>query len=207
MNSDPATVYVVDDDQGARNSVRALARSMGAQSETFESAEEFLNQFDPNRPGCLVTDLRMMGMSGVELQEKLSADGFAIPVIIITAHAETPVTVKAVQQGAVTVLEKPCQDFELCDAIRDALARDADARSGAAEKREFHKRLRSLTPQQRDVLTLVIEGLPNKVIANQLEVSVRTVEHRRRRIFEITGAQSLAELIRQVVELGGDLKG
>lgn len=206
MNSDSATVYVVDDDQGARNSVRALARSMGAQSETFESAEEFLSQFDPNRPGCVVTDLRMLGMSGVELQEKLAADGFAIPVIIITAHAETPVTVKAVQQGAVTVLEKPCHDFELCDAIRNALVRDAHARSEAIEKRVFQERLGSLTPPQQDVLKMIVDGLPNKVIANQLEVSIRTVEHRRQRIFEITGAQSLAELIRQVVEFGRDLR-
>ena len=194
------TVYVVDDDEAARNSVRALVRSMGVNAETYASAEEFLESFEPQKPGCLVTDLRMLGMSGVELQEKLVCDGIGLPVIIITAHAETPITVRAVKSGAVTVLEKPCRDYELFDAIRDALAQDDRARELAAKQRGFHERFRTLSPKEKTVLDFMMEGVANKVIARRLDVSTRTVENRRQRIFEKTGTQSLAELIRLVVE-------
>ena len=200
MNHNDPTVFVVDDDQGARDSVKALVRSMGIQAETFASAEEFLEQLDPGRPGCLVTDVRMLGLSGIELQEKLASDGITLPVIIITAHAETPLTVRAVKKGAVTVLEKPCRDYELYDSIRDALAQDARTRSQSAGKQDFLDKLDTLIPQERVVLDLMVEGLANKVIARRLSVSVRTVENRRQRIFEKTETDSLAELIRLVVE-------
>ena len=200
MVSQEPTVFVVDDDEGARTSVRALVRSMGIQAQTFESAEAFLEALDPDAPGCLVTDVRMLGMSGIELQEKLAADGILLPVIIITAHAETPLTVRAVKSGAVTVLEKPCRDYELYDAIRDALSKDSARRTQLAEHQAFQQKVASLTPQERQVLDLMIEGLANKVIARQMDVSVRTVENRRQRIFEKTGTQSLAELIRMFVE-------
>jgi len=194
------TVYVVDDDQGARNSVRALVRSMGVHSESFASAEDFLDQFDAERPGCLVTDLRMEGMSGVDLQEKLAASGCHLPVIIITAHAETQITVRAVKIGAVTVLEKPCQDFELFDAIRDALIQDANFRKIAASQQDFHERLETLSPDERKVLDYMMEGMANKVIARRLDVSIRTIENRRQRVFEKTATDSLAELVRLVVQ-------
>ena len=194
------TVFVVDDDEGARASVRALVRSMGIAVETFDSAEAFLQALDPDAAGCLVTDVRMLGMSGIELQEKLAADGIMLPVIIITAHAETPLTVRAVKSGAVTVLEKPCRDYELYDAIRDALAKDSTMRTQAAEHQAFVQKVASLSPQERQVLDLMLEGLANKVIARRMDVSVRTVENRRQRIFEKTGTQSLAELIRLFVE-------
>lgn len=199
VHSDP-TVFVVDDDEGARNSVRALVRSMGVRSETYPSAESFLDNLDPSRPGCLVTDVRMLGLSGIELQEKLVADGIALPVIIITAHAETALTVRAVKQGAVTVLEKPCRDYDLYDAIRSALNQDAENRQRSAEHLAFRKRLGSLSDQEQEVLDLMVEGLANKVIARRINVSVRTIENRRQRIFEKTGTDSLAELIRLVVE-------
>lgn len=200
MKREEPTVFVVDDDEGARTSVRALVRSMGIQVETFPSAEAFLAAFDRTSRGCLVTDVRMLGMSGIELQEKLAADGITLPVIIITAHAETPLTVRAVKTGAVTVLEKPCRDYELYDAIRDALSQDAAMRLRAAEHHMFLQKVTSLTSQERQVLDLMIEGLANKVIAKRMDVSVRTVENRRQRIFEKTGTQSLAELIRMFVE-------
>ena len=200
MKSEEPTVFVVDDDEGARASVNALVRSMGLRAQTFPSAEAFLTEFDGESPGCLVTDVRMLGMSGIELQEKLAADGIKLPVIIITAHAETPLTVRAIKLGAVTVLEKPCRDYELYDAIRDALAQDTRIRSESAEHQAFLDKIASLSPQERQVLELMIEGLANKVIARRMDVSVRTVENRRQRIFEKTGTQSLAELIRLFVE-------
>jgi two-component system response regulator DctR len=200
MSKEQPTVYVVDDDEGARTSVRALVRSMGIQVETFDSAEAFLSSFVPNAPGCLVTDVRMLGMSGIELQEKLATDGIMLPVIIITAHAETPLTVRAVKAGAVTVLEKPCRDYELYDAIRDAMLQDTTRRSQAAEHDAFLQRIATLSAQEREVLELMIEGLANKVIARRMDVSVRTVENRRQRIFEKTGTESLAELIRLFIE-------
>ncbi|MEM1069365.1 MAG: response regulator, partial [Planctomycetota bacterium] len=199
MSEEP-TVFVVDDDEGARNSVRALVRSMGVRAETFSSAEAFLEGLDPSRPGCLVTDVRMLGLSGIELQEKLAADGVVLPVIIITAHAETALTVRAVKQGAVTVLEKPCRDYELYDAIRAALTQDATNRAQSAEQLAFREKLNSLSEQERQVLDLMVDGLANKVIARRISVSVRTIENRRQRIFEKTGTDSLAELIRLVVE-------
>ncbi len=200
MSTEEPTVFVVDDDEGARTSVRALVRSMGIQVETFASAEAFLEAFVSNSPGCLVTDVRMLGMSGIELQEKLAADGIMLPVIIITAHAETPLTVRAIKSGAVTVLEKPCRDYELYDAIRDALLQDTARRSQAAEHQAFLQKVASLSPQERQVLDMMIEGAANKVIARRMDVSVRTVENRRQRIFEKTGTDSLAELIRLFVE-------
>jgi FixJ family two-component response regulator len=203
MTSQEPTVYIVDDDQGARESLSALVRSMGTRSETFASGEDFLANFDPGRPGCLVTDLRMLGMSGIELQEKLVVDGISLPVILITAHAETPLTVRAVKQGAVTVLEKPCRDYELVDAIRAAIAQDLEARSKSKQtacQRDFKERLASLTDDEQRVLELMVEGVANKVIARRVFVSIRTVESRRQRIFEKTQTGSLAELIRMVVE-------
>lgn len=194
------TVYVVDDDQGARDSVRALVRSMGVTSEAFASAEEFLNQFDASQPGCLVTDLRMDGMSGVELQQKLAESGIHLPVIIITAHAETQITVKAVKTGAVTVLEKPCREFELFDAIRAALVQDAKFRKNVGAQKQFQEKFETLSADERKVLEFMMEGMANKVIARRLDVSIRTVENRRQRVFEKTGTDSLAELVRMVVE-------
>ena len=202
MQLDIPTVFVVDDDEGSRNSVKALVQSMGVRAETFASAEMFLESLDPARPGCLITDVRMLGLSGIELQEKLVEEGITLPVIIITAHAETPLTVRAVKKGAVTVLEKPCRDYELYDAIRDALAQDEHQRSQSIDHRSFVERVSKLTPQERAVLKLMIEGMANKVIARRMNVSIRTIENRRQRIFEKTETDSLAELIRLVVKTG-----
>jgi two-component system response regulator FixJ len=203
MTNKESTVFIVDDDQGARESLYALASSMGVKAKAFGSAEEFLSNYDSTQHGCLVTDLRMLGMSGMELQEKLSDDGIAIPVIIITAHAETSLTVRAVKQGAVNVLEKPCRDYELVDAIRDALAQDTKRRLQDVKQKEFRDRFETLSDDERQVLELMTEGAANKVIARRLDVSMRTVENRRQRVFAKTGAGSLAELIWLVVEMRG----
>lgn len=203
MNTEP-TVYIVDDDEASRKSVCALVRTANVRAKAFESAELFLENFDRSQPGCLVTDVRMLGMSGLELQEKLRADGETLPVIVITAHAETPLTVRAVKHGAVTVLEKPCRDYELFEAIRTALDEDAKTRLRAARKRDFRARLAKLSPGEQAVLDLMIDGVANKVMASKLDVSIRTIENRRHRIFEKTGARSLAELVRMIVEFRGN---
>ncbi len=194
------TVFVVDDDELMRTSICALARSMGIRAEAFCSAEEFLESYIDGRPGCLVTDVRMLGMSGLELQEKLRELDVHLPVIVMTAHATTPLTVRAMQSGALTLLEKPFEENELWDAIREALAKDAEGRAANERRREVRRRVERLTPMQRKVMDLIVAGESNKWIANKLDVGVRTVEARRREIFDRMKADSLAELVRIVVE-------
>ena len=157
MSSEP-TVFVVDDDEDARDSVCVLVRSMGIRAEPFASAEEFLACYVEGRPGCLVTDVRMLGMSGIELQEKLIERNIAIPVIMLTAYARTPVTVRAMAAGAVTLLEKPYAEEELWDAIRKALARDGQRREDVQRQREIRLRVDQLTPGERAVMDLIVQG-------------------------------------------------
>jgi two-component system, LuxR family, response regulator FixJ len=199
MSAEP-TVFVVDDDEDARDSVCVLVRSMGIRAEPFSSAEEFLARHVKAAPGCLVTDVRMLGMSGIELQEKLIEQGISIPVIVLTAYARTRVTVRAMAAGAVTLLEKPYDEEELWDAIRKALARDAERRACLERHREVRQRADQLTPGERAVMDLVVQGLPNKAIAVKLDISVRAVENRRRAVFTKMQAGSVAELVRLVIE-------
>lgn len=201
MTTEP-TVFVVDDDEQARKSVCALVRSMGIKAESFPSGEEFLEHLEPDHHGCLVTDVRMLGMSGLELLDKLNEKGILLPVIVMTAHASTPITVRAVQSGAVTLLEKPYMSDDLWDAIRKALMLEASNRSQHEHRQEVRDRLALLTPSERQVLDFMVEGKPNKVIAKRLDISIRTVENRRRDIFEKTNADSVAELVRMVIEAG-----
>jgi two-component system, LuxR family, response regulator FixJ len=203
MDVEP-TVFVVDDDAEALASVCALIRSMGLSCECFPAAEEFLAycRSTENLAGCLVTDVRMVGMSGIELQEQLQEGGVTLPVIVLTAFARTPLTVRAMQNGAVTMLDKPYDDDDLWDAIREGLKRDSAQRSEVILRQEVRQRLDSLTPSERQVLDLVVAGLPNKVIANRLDVSVRTVENRRREVFAKMRADSVAELVRLIVQYG-----
>lgn len=198
-------VFVVDDDQGGRSSVGALVRSMGLTVESFSSAEEFLEFYTGESLGCVVTDMRMLGMSGLELQERLSEMGSTLPVIVLTAYATTPLAVRAMQSGAVTMLDKPCQEDELWNAIRKALALDTQRRAEQARCQELRDRLSTLTPSERIVLNLVVAGKANKVIAQRLEVSIRTVENRRRDVYKKMQAESAVELVRLVVEAGVDL--
>ena len=194
------TVFVVDDDLAVRQSVCALVKPMGVSTESFTSAEEFLDAYDRSRPGCLVTDLRMLGMSGLELQDKLAGMGITLPVIIVTAYADVPVAVCAMEKGAITLLEKPCRESDLWDAIRKALALDAERRQERARCRETQKRISQLTPDERQVMNLMIAGKPNKVIASELNLGVRTVELRRHHVFNKMHTESLAELVQLVVE-------
>lgn len=196
-----ATVFVVDDDEPSRESVRALIQPMGVRIELFESAEEFLKSYAPARPGCLVTDLRMLGMSGIQLQEQLNRRGIRIPTIVISAYADVPATVRAMQQGAVTLLEKPCRGMELWDAVEQALRRDERDRAEEAERREIKRRLQSLTPQENEVLNLVLQGVPNKAIAHRLDIGLRTVESRRSSIFRKMDVDTVATLVAAVTKV------
>jgi two-component system, LuxR family, response regulator FixJ len=200
------TVFVVDDDQSVRDAVCALLRSMGLAAQAFASAEEFLDRYVPDTPGCIVTDVRMPGMSGIELQERLGQRGISLPVIIQTAFAHTRLTVRAMEAGAITVLEKPYRDDELWDAVRKALKTDAAHRVQAEKKREIQQRLQLLSPGEREVLGMIVEGESNKAIAVKLEVSVRAIEARRSSIYKKMQADSVAELVRMVLEAQEDGK-
>ena len=200
MGLQEQVIYVVDDDERARGSVCALVASMGLESKSFSSAEDFLSFYQTDKPGCLVTDIRMLGMSGLELQVELTDMGSLLPVIVLTAFATTPMTVQAIQLGAITLLDKPYLDDDLWNAIRKALAQDARKRVEVAHRQAIRERINQLTPSEREVLSFVVAGKPNKVIANRLDVSVRTVENRRSEIYTKLRADSVVDLVRMVIE-------
>lgn len=195
MQSEP-TVFIVDDDPAARDSVAALVRSKGLPVSTFASAEEFLAAYDPARPGCLVVDVRMTGMTGIDLQEVLRQRGLRIPVIVITGFGDVPTAVRAMKAGAFTFLEKPCRDQELWSCIQKAL--DAASRLQVEETRkaEVEARLGLLTVDELRVMKEMVAGKPNKVIAAELDIGLRTVELRRANVLKKMQADSLAELVR-----------
>jgi FixJ family two-component response regulator len=198
---DDAIVYVVDDDQQARKAVLILVRAMGVRGEGFSSAEEFLTAYDGHRPACLVTDVRMLGMSGLELQERLNQMGITMSVVVLTAFASTPTTVRAMRNGALTLMEKPCGDDELWDAIRTGLVADVQNCQVERRRESILEKLDSLTPKERQVL-FIVAGDANKVVARKLDVSIRTVENHRHKIFHKMGADSLAELVRLALAAG-----
>jgi FixJ family two-component response regulator len=200
MKEKPATVFVVDDDEAVRTSLRLLLKSVGLPVETFASAQEFLDQFDPNRAGCLVLDIRMPGMSGLELQMHLNERHSIMPIVFITGHGDVPMAVEAMQAGAVDFIQKPFRDQDLIDRINRALEKDREMRSQLRERDEIRRRMSQLTPREREVLDLVTQGKANKVIAGDLNVSQRTVEIHRARVMEKMGANSLAHLVRMVIE-------
>lgn len=202
--SEQAVVFVIDDDEPSRKAVRALVGAMGVESVGFHSAEEFLHAYEGRRPACLVTDVRMLGMSGVELQEELIRRGVKIPVVVMTAYASTQLTVRAMKNGAVTLLEKPCNENELWEAIRDALALDRSAVQMDEQQADARTRLATVTDKERLVLDCMVAGDANKVAARKLDVSVRTIENHRRRVFEKMGVDSVAELVRLVLLATGE---
>jgi two-component system, LuxR family, response regulator FixJ len=200
MKEKPATVFVVDDDDAVRTSLRLLLKSVGLPVETFGSAQEFLDSFDADRAGCLVLDIRMPGMSGLELQQKLNEMHAIVPIVFITGHGDVPMAVEAMQHGAVDFIQKPFRDQDLIDRINQALERDRENRAGLKERDAIRRRMEQLTPREREVLALVTQGKANKVIAGDLNVSQRTVEIHRARVMEKMGASSLAHLVRMVIE-------
>jgi FixJ family two-component response regulator len=207
MQQPAPTVFVVDDDEGVRNSLRFLLKSVGLAANAVGSASEFLATYRPSQPGCLVLDVRMPGMSGLELQEQLNLRGAVIPVIFITGHGDIPMAVEAMQQGAFDFLQKPFRDQDLIDRIQRALERDARNRAALDQHARIRERLDSLTPREREVLALMTRGKPNKIMAAELGVSQRTVEIHRARVMEKSRAASLAQLVRMVLDLEADPPG
>ena len=197
----PAVVFIVDDDEAVRNSLRLLVKSVGLPASTAKSAQEFLESYDPGHAGCLVLDVRMPGMSGIELQQQLNLRGAVIPVIFITGHGDIPMAVEAMQQGAFDFLQKPFRDQDLVDRIQRALEKDRINRDELTQRSRILERLTSLTPREREVLDLIVSGKPNKIMAADLGLSQRTVEIHRARVMEKMGASSLAQLVRMTLDL------
>jgi two-component system response regulator FixJ len=199
VNTEPnrnSTVYIVDDDQAIRHAMELLMRSVGLDYEIFHSGDDFLAGHTNDRAGCLVLDIRMPGLGGLELQEKLNEMGSTLPIIFITGHGDVPMAVEAMQKGAVDFIQKPFRDQELLDQISEALKTDQERRSARDQKAEVSNRLEKLTKREREVMDLVVTGKPNKVIAYELGVSQRTVEIHRARVMEKMEARSLADLVR-----------
>jgi two-component system, LuxR family, response regulator FixJ len=200
MKERPATVFIVDDDNGVRGSIRLLLKSVNLQTTPFASAQEFLAAYSPDQPGCLILDIRMPGMSGLELQQELNHRGAVIPVIFISGHGDIPMAVAAMQQGAFDFLTKPFRDQELIDRVQRALQQDAQYRRGLREAHQVKERLAHLTPREREVLDLLTQGKQNKAMAADLDLSQRTVEIHRAHIMEKMGARSIAQLVRMVLD-------
>ncbi|MEE8452596.1 MAG: response regulator [Thermoguttaceae bacterium] len=198
---DKTTVFVVDDDPAARESATAVIQSRGMYVEAYASAEAFLDQFDRERLGCLVTDMKMGGMSGLDLQEKLRTENVALPVIVVTGYGNVSTAMRAMRAGAVAMLEKPCRSEDLWQSIRDAIDSHRKQRQSRSRRDELQSRLARLTPGERDVLDQIKADIPNKVIASRLDVGLRTVELRRAAVMKKMEADSLPELIQLLMEL------
>ena len=199
MKDQPQTVFVVDDDDAVRDSLRMLLKSAGVRTEPFASAHEFLSSYPPSQPGCLLLDVRMPGMSGLEMQHELNLRGAMIPVIFITGHGDIPMAVEAMQHGAFDFLQKPFRDEELLDRVQRALVRDNENRERLRLTDRIRERLPSLSPREREVLDLVTRGKANKMVAGDLGVSQRTIEIHRAHVMQKMEAGSLAELVRMMM--------
>jgi RNA polymerase sigma factor (sigma-70 family) len=200
MNSDPV-VFVVDDDPSVRSSLRFLISTVGLQVESFDSAENFLRSKLPDRPGCLVLDVRLRGLSGLDFQRELVAKNIPIPIIFITAHGDIPMSVRAMKCGAVEFLTKPFRDQDLLDAIRIALERDRARRDQEKDARELKQRFDLLTPREQEVISMVVLGMLNKQIAAELGTAENTVKVHRSRAMEKMHAKSVADLVRMIDKL------
>ena len=198
------TVFVVDDDQAMRASLQWLIESIGMKVETFDSAQAFLDTYYPGRAGCLLLDVRMPGMSGLELHAYLVRHEIRIPVIIITGHGDVSMAVKAMKVGAVDFIEKPFDDEELLHSIRNALRHEDKQRELRARRADIAARLAELTPREYEVMSMVTDGKSNKEIAAMLGVSAKTVEVHRARVMDKMRADSLAELVRMALLARGE---
>jgi two-component system response regulator FixJ len=196
------TVHIVDDDEAVRRSLALLLTSFGLTAETHDSAEALLERLPTLPPGCLVVDIRMPGMNGLELQERLLRDGCTLPVVIVTGHADVGLAVRAMKSGAVDFIEKPYSEEDLLRAVNLGLTRMANARQSQAGADQARLRIQALTPRERDTLARLADGLPNKVIAHELGISPRTVEIHRANLMEKLGCRSLAEAVRTAIFAG-----
>jgi FixJ family two-component response regulator len=204
QKSAPPTVFIVDDDPGVRHMITRMVRSVGLVPEAFGSVKEFLDEYRPSRPGCLVLDIRMPGESGLDLQARLAEAQAGLPIVFITGHGSVPISVRAMKQGAVDFIEKPFDDQVLLDAINVALSRDADRRRSENLRAEARDRVLRLTPREREVMALVVSGWANKRIASELGTTEQTVKMHRGRVMSKTGAESVPDLV-VLAQLAGDI--
>lgn len=203
MKNDQPFVYLVDDDDAVRDSLGMLFRSIGLQHQAFASALEFLDHYDGKRHSCLVADIRMPGLSGLELQQRLNEQRAEIPIIFITGHGDVPMAVTAMKSGASDFVQKPFRDQDLIDRIHKALERDRERRKTRAEEDAIRARIALLTPREAEVMQRVARGHANKVIAMDLGVSQRTVELHRARVMRKLKMRTVAELVHAVDQIGG----
>jgi len=201
MEQAAPTVYIVDDDEAVRESLSLLLESVEQANVCFASAADFLQAWTPDMAGCLVLDIRMPSMTGLELQRKLNALHSKLPILFVTGHGDVPMAVEAMQHGAVDFIQKPYRDQELLDKINQALLLDQQQRGALRETRLLRERLASLTPREREVLDMMVEGHANKVIAIELGISQRTVEIHRARVMEKMETHSLAQLVRMGLQV------
>jgi two-component system response regulator FixJ len=197
--AEASTVYIVDDDEAVRESLELLLESVDQHCTSFASGTDFLEAFDIDMSGCMVLDIRMPGMNGMELQRKLNELHSILPIIFVTGHGDVPMAVEAMQHGAVDFIQKPYREQDLLDKINQALQLDREQRSILQEKQAIIERMEKLTPREREVMDMMIDGNANKVIAIDLGISQRTVEIHRSRVMEKMGTHSLAHLVRMVI--------
>src|SRR6266478_2663895 len=201
MSKPDSVVFVIDDDASVRDAIQSLMRSVGQHVESYASAQEFLHSKRPDLPGCIVLDVRLPGFSGLELQRKLADADILIPIVFMTGHGDIPMSVKAMKAGAVEFLTKPFRDQDLLDAIQQALERDRAARNERAETEDLRIRLDSLTPREREVMTLVVSGMLNKQIASEIGASEATVKVHRGHVMHKMQAASVVDLVRMADKL------
>ncbi|MCX4831053.1 response regulator [Streptomyces sp. NBC_00006] len=204
MTGEPAAdlVYVLDDDEQLCLSLAWLLESVHIRTEWFTDADAFLDAFDPDRPACLVLDVRMPGIGGFHVQELLNAQGAALPIVFVSAHGDIPMSVRALQAGAVDFLEKPYDPQRLLDILQNALREAGERYARRTEQRSLRERITHLSPREREILRQVVEGIPSKVIARQLGISLKTVDAHRARIREKTDADTLGALIGDMMRCG-----
>jgi len=198
------TIYIVDDDDGMRRALTVLMQTVGYNAVAFERPTEFLHKLDPNQPGCLVLDVRMPEMSGLEVQQQLNRNGSMLPVILITGHGDIPMAVQAMKDGAFDFLQKPFRDQDLLDRINGAIKQDAENREIVERHADLKRRVESLTPREHEVMALVVDGRANKVIAIDLGLSERTVEIHRANVMEKMQARSVAHLVKMHLTLNSE---
>jgi FixJ family two-component response regulator len=206
MREPDPIVFVIDDDALIRDGIKSLIRSIGLRAETFASARDFMLTKCPDAPACLILDVRMPGLSGLDLQRQMSDANIDIPIIFITGHGDIPMTVRAMKDGAMEFLTKPVRGQDLLDAVQKAIAHDREHRNARAKLAETRKRFNSLTPRETEVLNLVVAGLLNKQIADELGTSELTIKTHRAHVMEKTKADSLAHLVRMNEQLRNSLR-